>query len=533
MAVFQAKRFREGLASARDAASRGDWAGAGAAYALALAAAPDRLDIHLEAGVAQVRAGDFPGAEARFRGVLARQPRHARAWHDLGNVLRAQDRPGEALACHQQARSLAPEEALFGVGEGLALHALGRDVEAEEAFRRALALQPGHGGALYNLGTLLALDLDRLPEAIACYRQATASHPGHAQAWFGLASALLGSGDLPGAALAFRGSLALQPQDPEAHFGLACALLGDGHWQAGWPEYEWRLKVASFRGRVYPGPRWDGSPLSGGRLFLYGEQGAGDFLQSCRFLPQVAERCGDVVVACPLLLRTLVAGLPGIGRVCVEGEALPPFQACLPMMSLPGVLGLTPETVPSAEGYLEADPTRVARWASQPALAGAAAGALKVGLCWQGNANYGQDHLRSIALARLEPLLGTEGCRFFSLQKGGGEEQLADLPQGRVVDFSGVLGHGEDAFSELAALIACLDLVVTVDSAVAHLAGALGKPTFLLLPFASDWRWLRERSDSVWYHALRLFRQRAPRNWDAPLAEAGEALRALLHGRQS
>jgi hypothetical protein len=323
------------------------------------------------------------------------------------------------------------------------------------------------------------------------------------------------------AAERFRRALALEPAHAGAHFNLGLALLVEGRLREGWEEYEWRTKLGWWRGKLLPGPQWNGEPLRGRRICLHHEQGFGDFIQACRYFPMVAEAGGEVIVRPERIQKTLAQSVPGVSHVAGEGEPIPPHDVSLPVMSLPRVFRTGLDSIPAPGGYLQADLRRTAAWAERLGHPGG----LRVGLCWQGSRGHVHDRFRSIPLARLAPLLDVPGLRFVSLQKGGGEEQVEG--ESRILDLSRQLGAGEDAFSELAAVIANLDLVVSVDSAPAHLAGALGRPVFLLLPFVPEWRWLKDRDDSPWYASMRIFRQPAPLDWPG----AVEAVRQALASR--
>jgi tetratricopeptide (TPR) repeat protein len=475
------------LSTARRAASGRDWAKAVAAYEAAVALAPGRADVLMESAMALLQTRDVAGAEGRFRAVTRLQPGHCGAWNNLGSTLAQQKRFAEALACFERAAALAPGEPRYRNSLGAALQSLGRFAEAEDAFRKALALAPDAVPTLVHLGNLLLESLGRSREAIACLDRALEIDPRHAL----------------------------------AHFNRGMALLLEGRLEEGWAEYEWRTKLKWWRGRIFPGPQWLGEPLGGRRIFLHHEQGLGDFIQCCRFFPVVARLGGEVVVGADPALRPLAQSVPGVARVLRDGEAIPPCEASLPMMSLPRVLGIRLDNIPAPEGYLQADPALEAKWAGRLAhLPG-----LKVGLCWQGNPGHVQDAYRSLPLARLAPLAALEGVSFVSLQKGPGEEQAEQWP-GPLMNLSGDLAAREGAFSELAAIMANLDLVITVDTAPAHLAGALGRPVFLLLPSVPEWRWLQDRDDSPWYGSARLFRQAAAGDWPAVVERVRLALEA-------
>ena len=449
-------------------------------------AAPS-IDSRVRQALASHQRGDTAAAEVIYREVLATAPDHPQAQHFLGVI-------------HYQRREFS---------------------SALPLLERSVALVSNEPEFHNNLGLALAA-LDREADAIAAYRAALALKTDHAVAWNNLGLALQSVNDVTGAIVAFRRAIELKPGFAHAHWNLAMALLLDGQFEEGWREYEWRLELAELgkREQSFPGPKWDGTAAAGKTLLLHMEQGLGDALQFVRFVTLLAERGARCIVHCRDALRPLLATVTGVAQLAGDNESLPPYDAHLPLLSLPRVLSTTGATIPAKVPYIIAPPDRRA---AVRARLDAQVG-LKVGLAWAGNREHANDRNRSCPLTALGPLFGLPGIAWFSLQQGAasadiatvsGAQRLVPLPAGAVL-------------ADTAALIAELDLVITVDTSIAHLAGALGQPTWVLLPFAPDWRWLLERSDSPWYPTVRLFRQPRPRDWPAVAASVREVLRALV-----
>ncbi len=390
--------------------------------------------------------------------------------------------------------------------------------EAVARYRRALALRPDYPEAHNDLGSALAQQ-GRLDEAVAHYGRALALRPDYPEAHSNLGSALADQGRLDEAVAHFRRALALKPDYPEAHSNLAMVLLAQGDMDAGWAEYEWRWKMphAVKAARSFAQPRWRGEAAEGRTLLIHAEQGLGDTVQFCRYAPLAANRGLRVILEVQEPLVRLLRGLPGVDRVVGQGEALPPFDLHCPMLSLPLALATATESIPSAASYLHADPAQVAAWRTR--LAAMGSGRLRIGLAWAGNPDLPADHRRSLAPDRLAPLFDLSGLHVFSLQKDGPAAPEA-FP---LTDLMGEVGD----FADTAALVANLDLVISVDTAVAHMAAALGKPVWLLNRFDSCWRWQAGRRDSPWYPTLRLYRQPRPGDWAPVLAEVARDLRVL------
>jgi Flp pilus assembly protein TadD len=434
---------------------------------------------------------DLDRAEHGYRAALAASPAHPLATHYLGVILYQRNRLDEALPLLERAAADVPQEPEFHNNLGLALAAAERNDEAIAAYRRALALKPEHAVAWNNLGLVLQAS-NRLPEAIAAFREALAHAPDFAQ----------------------------------AHWNLALALLVHGEFGEGWREFEWRLSVAELggRSRAHDTPRWDGVIRAGLVLLVTPEQGLGDALQFIRFATPLARRGVRVVAAVRESLARLVATVHGVAEVVGPDAPLPAHDAHIELLSLPHALAITPADIPADVPYLRADPARRARAAEALARH---AGRLKVGLAWAGSRAYANDRRRSMALAALAPLFALRDVTWFSLQKGDGADETARVPAAAAL----VPLPADDTLDSSAALIAELDLVVSVDTSLAHLAGALGKPVWILLPFAPDWRWQLERTDSPWYPTARLFRQPRPGDWGAVVGEVARALVGLRDRR--
>lgn len=451
------------------------------------APSPDALT---QAGIAAHRRGDLDGAERQYRAALAVATEHPAALHYLGVVLYQRNRLPEALPLLDRAAALVPHEPEFHNNRGLGLAAALRDEEAILAYRRALALQPAHAGAWNNLGLAL---------------QAT--------------------GNAAGAIAAYREALRLAPDAPQTHWNLALALLLQGDFAQGFPEYEWRLRAPELQPylQAYAAPRWNGDDPNGRTVLVSAEQGLGDTLQNLRFARAVAARGARVIAVVQPPLRALAATVPGIAAAFAVGDSLPAVDAHAPLLSLPGILAISPTTIPAQVPYLRADPVRIRE--AQAAVARGAGVALNVGLAWSGGAAGNAYNLRrSCSLATLAPLLELPGTRWFSLQRegegmvAGDEQHAASLA---------MLSMRND-FDGTAALVEALDLVISVDTSLVHLAGALGKPVWVLLPFAPDWRWLEGRADSPWYPTARLFRQHARNDWSQAIARIASALRERI-----
>ena len=397
------------------------------------------------------------------------------------------------------------------------LHQAGQLAEAAAAYRGILQRRPDHAAANSNLGTILQTQ-GALAEAANHYRAAISARPAYPEAWNNLGLALMDLGQPDEATAAFRNAVGQKPDFAHAHFGLGMARLLDGDLVEGWREYDWRLLTPEFVQTRPEGRGWNGSTLGGQRILLAAEQGLGDTLQFVRYAPLVAARGGRVILFSQPPLAKLLRGVEGVEMVVDEIAKAPPHACWAPLMSLPLVFGTTLGTIPANVPYVRPDPQLAGLWSQR---IGPRRG-LRVGVAWRGDPNQRRDAARSASPAALAPLLQTPGIQVVSLQKDATHDELAalDVP---VLD----TGPRLASFADTAAVVANLDLVITVETAIAHLAGAMGARTWTLLPFAADWRWLRERADSPWYPSMRLFRQPAAGDWASVVAEARAALAAL------
>ena len=504
----------------------GDLEGAETACRRALDLAPGHRDALINLGNVAMTRGRHAEAEALFRRALAVQPGAADALVSLGNALVPQEAWTEATGCFLEALRRHPDHPGALTGLGAVRIGEWRMEEALVILHRATQLRPDDADAHVNLGTA-ATNLEHLDVGASCFRTALAIDPTIAGAHLNLGNIHRRQGRLDEAIAAQRRAIAIEPEMAGAHTNLAMALLARGDWAEGWQEYEWRWRLwrrlAPFQFAV---PQWGGEPGAGRTLLVHPEQGFGDTLQFCRFVPGAAARDLRVVLEVQPELVRIARSLAGTATVIAAGEVRPPFDLHCPMLSLPLALGVTPETVPDAP-YLHPDPDDVARWAARLAATGAAAPdatGLRAGLIWAGNShtndprNAALDRRRSIDPALLAPLLAIPGVTFVSLQKGRGPAPFAALvdPMDQVRDFA-----------DTAALLANLDLLVSVDSSVAHLAGAMGKPVLMMDRSDPCWRWFPGGAETPWYPNHRIHRQSAPGDWGTVVAAVVRDVAAL------
>jgi Tfp pilus assembly protein PilF/ADP-heptose:LPS heptosyltransferase len=518
-----------------------------------LAVDPTRARAWHSLGVIAQKRGEQAKAAGFFRRAIALEPNSADTRNNLGVALGALGRREEAMACYRRALVLRPDYARANLNLGAALMDAGALEEAKEALQRAAALDPKLAEAPYNLGNLHSKQGNDVA-AIKCFDRATTLRPDFYEAHNNLGAVLLKTDNYSAAYRSFVRALRLKPDEAEAHYNVAAALiqlgshdkalascrraiaidpdhaqanfseaqilLARGNLREGFDKYEWRWRLGTLLPRGFSVPQWNGEALTGRTILLHGEQGYGDTIQGLRYVPLVAEQGGEVVLEVPQPLRRLAARLPGVARLVAYGEPLPRFDLFCPLLSLPRAFRTTLETIPADIPYLGAEPEAIERWRAQLSDGSG----LRIGIVWAGSSLHRRDAQRSISIETLSPLLGLDGVRWFSLQVGERAANLALTPAGRITD----LAPGLSDFGETAAAIVNLDLVITVDTAVAHLAGALGRKAWIMLPTVSDWRWTIDRDDSPWYPTLRLFRQSRPGDWEGVVARVREALSALL-----
>jgi tetratricopeptide (TPR) repeat protein len=444
----------------------------------------------------------------------------ADAMSNLGLALHATGRFEEAVAWYRNALQLAPDhpEILYNLGN--ACLELGHIDEALSSFDTVLAKNPGHVGALVNRGNTL-LRFNQPVKAMASYDDALAAMPRHPQILTNRGHALRRL-DRPVAALAdFEAALAAAPEFPEAHFEAAMTRLGLGDFEAGWKAYEWRWRTGAFAGqrRQLQAPLWLGdTPVCGKTILLHAEQGLGDTIQFIRYAPLLASRGAKVVCEVQPALLPLLSQLEDV-TIIAKGEPLPAFDLHCPLLSLPLAFGTQPETIPAAVPYLAAPAERLAVWRDRLPPEGP-----RAGFVWSGQPSHKNDANRSIPLARLAALFEDPPVRCFSLQsdlRDADSDVLRSLPN--LIHLGGEFRD----FADTAAVIALLDVVISVDTAVAHLAGAMGMPVVILVPHAADFRWLRSRDDSPWYPTAKLFRQPAFGDWDSVIVRLRDELQLL------
>jgi len=501
VALYQLERYEEALANSDRALMR----------------LPDHADTLLNRGLALHALKRFAAALSSYDRALAVRPGHAEALSNRGLTLHAQQRFDEALSSYDRALAARPDYAQALCNRGLALHELKRYDEALASYDRALTLRPDYAEALSNRGLTLHAQ-KHFDEALASYDRALALRPDYAEAHFNRGLTLDELARFDEALASYDRALALRPDYAEAHLneGLLRLLLGD--FDRGWAKYEWRWKNASLelKERNSPRPLWLGADaIAGKTVLLHSEQGFGDAIQFCRYVPLVAARGARVILEVERPLRELMTSLAGAAQVLAGGDALPHFDLQCPLLSLPLAFGTRHDSIPSAVPYLRAAADAVAAWSARLGTKTRP----RIGLVWSGNPKHKNDENRSISLRTLMPLFTVEAT-FVSLQKDVRAADAEALKAGGLLDFGDALRD----FSDTAALVANLDLVISVDTSVAHLAGALATPVWVLLPFVPDWRWLLDRDDSPWYPTARLFRQDATRGWDGVIARVRAAL---------
>jgi len=485
----------------------------------ALKVAPQSPDAHANLGLVLGALKRPDDALASFDRALALAPDHLEALGNRGNALLDLKRPQEALACFDKVLAREPRHLPSRVNRGNALTALGRIEEAIAEYDAALALYPGDVKAQFNRATA-SFRLGRYADALARFDRVLAAAPQYAEAHVGRGQALQALGLHAEALASYRQATALQKDYADAHFNAALALLTLGDTAQGFAEYEWRWKRSGIARRGIGKPLWLGEyPLARKTILLHAEQGLGDTIMFARYAPVLARSGAKVVLEVQSELKELLAQLDGV-TVIARGEPLPAFDLHCPLGSLPLALKTDMTSVPADIPYLRASEERVAKWRPRlEALPGK-----RVALAWAGNPSHVNDRNRSIAFARLAPLLSTPGITFVGVQpddKSGGN---ADSRVGGFVNLGGDLRD----FGDSAAVVSLCDLVISVDTAVAHLAAAMGLPTFVLLPFWPDWRWTLDRDASPWYPAARLFRQQIDGDWDSVIARVTSEIAATL-----
>lgn len=507
-------------------AGLGDWDAAIGRYGAALRADPDFAGARNNLGNALCALGRHREAVIHYSAALRLNPNYAEAHNNLGNALEALGHQQQAAASYRRALAIKPDYAEAHNNLGVSLYALGEDEAAATCYAAALRLRPAYAEAHHNRAILLH-DTGRSEEAIAVCTEALRINPRYAEAhnsWAGICNELRRFEE---ALSHCDAALAIDPAHAGAHWNKSLTLLQLGRFAEAWPLYEWRKrKKAPIAARNFAQPQWRGENLTGKTLFLHWEQGLGDTLQFCRFVPLLAARGAQIFLAVQEPLRRLLRDLSPQVSVIGESDVPPAFDYHCPLLSLPLALDLDFKAIPAPRAYLHADPAAARAWRDRlAALPG-----LKAGLVWAGGGRKDQpnawrvDRRRSVSLAQLAPLATLPGISFVSLQKGPLAEQAATPPDGMMLhDWTGELND----FADTAALAAGLDLVISVDTSTAHLAGALGKPVWILSRYDQCWRWPVNRRDSAWYPSARLFQQQQPGDWEPVIAMMQQELQHL------
>ncbi|MEQ1824560.1 MAG: tetratricopeptide repeat protein [Pirellula sp.] len=523
-----------------------------ACYRHAIQRRPDSAEAYNYLGDAYVQKGAMSNAIGCYRHAIGLRPEYAQAYNNLGVALNSQGNRQQAIECWTRALELNPSfvDAMCNLGQAykelgncetavaifrralelspnvaelhnnlaLALCKLGRPTEAVQCLRRACELSPQSVEMISNLGSALRDD-GRFEDAINYYHSAIQLDPTFAEAHLNLGLVLKDQGKLDEAESSYNRALAIRPDYVEAKFGMSLVRLLQGDWLNAWPAYELRWKVSSQTAPSFDRPVWDGSRLDGKTVLLHSEQGLGDTIMFIRFAKMVKQQGATVIAKIPGALRKIFDKVSGVDRWLVDGDDLPDFDVHCPMMSLPGAFKTRIETIPNDVPYLAADHTLAQHWNHRmQAISG-----FKVGICWKGNPKFRDDRLRSTILSSFAPLFEIPRVQMISLQKGGTANPCGESQNLSIMDFGEEVDREAGAFMDTAAIIQNLDLVITVDTAIAHLAGALGAPVWNLLSNVPHWPWLLDRSDSPWYPTMRLFRRHDA--WQPFMQDVAGALR--------
>jgi tetratricopeptide (TPR) repeat protein len=502
----------------------GEYDQAEKAFDRACKLAPQRADMWVRLCRARDRSGDPYGAISAGRKALELQPDWPEAMSYLALALSSAKKHDEALQWAQRAVAAMPDRPETHLNLGLILAAMQRHPEAEAEYLKAVELNPKFAPAHRSLAALRDQTNQVLP-AIQSARELLSLVPADMEAWVNLSGLYRRNRDYENALSTADSALKLAPSNPGAHGARGFALLHMGDYKRGFAEYEWRWQCDNFTTpmRDMAGSAWNGTDPAGRTILVHPEQGFGDTIQFARYIPMLVDRGATVVVETWAQLKTLMATVKGVSKVIVSGVRPPPYDLHVALLSLPKIFGTTLETIPQEVPYFHPESARLAWWKDRIESAGPG---LKVGLVWAGNAK--PDPLRTCPISELAALSSTQGVTFISLQNRANPRGAEPPPQGlKLVDVSDDLKD----FHETAAAMMNLDLIITIDTATAHLAGAMGRPTWTMLPWACDWRWLDEREDSVWYPTMRLFRQSSDGVWSPVTARIAQELERFVADR--
>ena len=496
--------------------------------ARAIAIDPNLPDAHYNRGNSLLALQRLDQALKSYDRAVALEPGYLEAWANRGSVLLALARFDQALVSYDKVIGLKPNEPAAHYNRGVALEALDRFAEAAESYGRATTLNPNYAEAHANHGVAMQA-LARFEDALASYDKAITLRPDDAETWSNRGNPLLMLARFDEALASYERAIALSPDHADARHNRGIARLLNADFGQGLVDYEWRKRARQpVANHAFQQPLWLGeSDLAGRTILIHGEQGLGDTIQFCRYIPLLHERGAVVLFAPQKQLRGLMRSLQGGPAIVDIDDPSLAFDAHCPLLSLPLALRTDLATIPNHVPYLAAEAERVERWSQAIGQ-----DEFRIGICWQGSTNKA-DVGRSFPVSEFRGVAGLGGIRLISLHKGAGENQLATLPEGMGVE---TLGEGfdasPDAFLDTAAAMQCCDLIITSDTAVAHLAGALARPTWVALQRVPDWRWMLDRPDTPWYPTMRLFRQKAAGDWQGVFAEIESELARLLQSHR-
>lgn len=493
-------------------------------YKQSLVLAPHDFEVYNSLGSTLRENGKLEEAVMVYRKLITHKPNNAVPYNSLGTVLQESGKPEEAILFYKQAIKINPDYAMAYSNLGAAFHELGRLDNAILNYSKAIKINPDYSEALNSLGSALQVQ-GKNEEAIQYYKQAIKAGPDNATAHNNLGTSLQELDKLQEALGSYNHAIALNSEDPESHKNRAMILLLKENFSDGWDEYEWRLRTKRHGLRTFNKPKWDGTALNNRHVLVHAEQGFGDTIQFIRYLPLVRARGGYVVFECHKHLTRLLKNCAGIDEIIERKGALGPsvkFDVHIPLLSLPGIFRTKLDTIPSIIPYISVDSDIETQWdmlLEQNQT-------FKIGIVWAGNPSFKNYYNRSCSLSDFAPLANIPGVVFFSLQKGPVSIEISKPPKGmKIYNMSDRLND----FADTAALMQKLDLIISTDTGVVHLAGAIGKPVWTLLHFIPDWRWFLGRDDSPWYPGMRLFRQKKPGDWEDVFDRVKKALSETVH----
>ena len=480
---------------------------------------PHNSDIHCNLGAVYQKLGNLDEAILNYKSSISLSPDNAQAHNNLGTALKKQRRLDEAEISYNRAIELCHDYAEAHNNLGITLESLNKLDKAITSYSMAITINPHYAEAHYNCGNALNKQ-KKIDEALICFTRATAIKPDYAEAHNLLGATLEEQGKLEEAAASYNRAIELKPDYVDAQLNKAFISLLKGNYKDGWQGYEWRLHTKNYVHRTFQQPMWNGSPLKGKTILIHTEQGIGDNIQFVRYLPMVQAQGGRVIFECLPELVNLLRHCAGIDKIITKspsGISSEQFDVHVPLLSLPGLFNSTLDSIPSDVPYISVDPALIDQWR----LRLSDDHKYKVGIVWAGNPDHAKDKRRSCSLSDFATLAGTQEISFYCLQKGSASVETDRCPgMEKIIRLDSELTD----FTDTAAVIANLDLVISVDTSVAHLAGAIGKPVWTLLPFVPDWRWLLERDDSPWYPSMRLFRQTTMHDWNGVFKQVQKSL---------